>query len=77
MVNIRFLRAVEFLPEVGASILRQRDGVLNLLATASDLRRRAELIEEQAQQAQQVLERRVREIWSEAQLEAAAGRAGR
>src|SRR5690606_30691394 len=68
MIDMEFLLAIDKLPEVGVPILRRRDGVLNLLSSAEDLRRRADLIEEQALQAQNALKCRVSKLWSDNEM---------
>lgn len=68
MIDMEFLKAIDKLPEVGVPILRRRDGVLNLLSCAEDLRRRADLIEDQAMQAQKALKVRVAKHWAVKEL---------
>ena len=68
MIDMEFLLAIDKLPEVGVPILRRRDGVLNLLSSAEDLRRRADLIEDQALQAQEALKARVAKLWSDREM---------
>ena len=65
MIDMEFLLTIDKLPEVGVQILRRRDGVLSLLSSAEDLRRRADLIEDQAFQAQNALKDRVAKLWSD------------
>lgn len=77
MIDNDFLLAVNALPEVGAPLLRRRDGILRLVASAEDLRKRAALIEGQAQQAYTALERRVYEIWTPEEVSAARVKGGR
>lgn len=77
MIDRKLLIAVDVLPGVGAAIRRRRDGILNLMASARDLRRRAELIEGQAQQAYDALERRIHDIWTPEQVRTAQSQGGR
>jgi len=65
VIDMKFLLSIDKFPEVGGQILRRRDGVLNLLSSAESLRRRADLIEDQALQAQNALKVRVAKLWSD------------
>ncbi|TFL14056.1 hypothetical protein CSC67_07760 [Pusillimonas caeni] len=68
MIDMEFLLAIDKLPEVGVRVLRRRDGVLSLLSSAEDLRRRADLIEDQALQAQNALKARVGKLWTDKEM---------
>lgn len=59
MIDMELLKTVDRLGKVRTPIRRQRDVVLSLLANAEALRRRADLLEEQAVKAQKGLKRLV------------------
>ena len=68
MLDMQFLHAVSKLPEVGTPILRHRDGVLSVLASAEVLEATARQLRDHAAQLERALRVRVMANWSDSDV---------